>query len=193
MRVWLSTIRQRALTAYARSLGITPGWYANNCHCSDHSKICSTSDLCYRGDVAATLAYGFASLKVDGCGAQKNFSEYAPLFNASGTRVLLENCHEGRPKRESDGTLNCPMHLFRTSADIRPTYGCAAWLRICLRRGQQLVACMDSWHVVCLWRGVSAHHKQAFSHHIVHGSHRVRRTSILNLHNLHDLHDDAGL
>jgi hypothetical protein len=111
------------LTAYAHSLGIVPGWYANNCHCADHSEICEGLGLCYHGDVAATVAYGFLGLKVDGCGAQKNFSEYAPLFNATGVKVLLENCHEGQPVREADGTVHCPMHLFRTSADIRPTYG----------------------------------------------------------------------
>jgi hypothetical protein len=113
----------QALTRYADSLGISPGWYANNCHCSDHSALCEGGDVCYRGDVAATVGYGFRGLKVDGCGAQKNFSEYAPLFNETGARVLLENCHEGRPERSADGTVYCPMHLFRTSADIRPTWG----------------------------------------------------------------------
>ena len=117
----------RAMTASARTLGVVPGWYANNCHCADHSKTCGASGTaplgCYGGDVAATIDYGFASLKVDSCGAQKNVSEYAALFNASGVQVLLENCHEGVPVRTPGGTVHCPMNLFRTSSDIRPTYG----------------------------------------------------------------------
>ena len=147
----------KAFTAFARSHGVTPGWYANNCHCADHSSVCTRSaneinhlsvkasrrrflqpqytasafafaaasspPTCYVGDVSATVDFGFASLKVDGCGAQHNVSEYAALFNQTGTKVLIENCHEGTPKREASGHVECPMHLFRTSADIRPTYG----------------------------------------------------------------------
>ena len=92
-----------AMTAAARSFGVIPGWYANNCHCADHNSVCkgktvleldanfgSTAEnllgsssvasedqdqdqgLCYAGDAAATHDYGFASLKVDSCGVQKN-------------------------------------------------------------------------------------------------------------------------
>lgn len=71
-----------------------------NLAASDHSAICSKSDKCYHGDVAATVDYNFAGLKIDSCGAQKNMSEYAPLFNKTGKRVLLENCHEGHPERQ---------------------------------------------------------------------------------------------
>ena len=61
---------------------------------------------------------------IDFPGAQKNFSQYAALFNATGVRVLLENCHEGAPARHAGSDqVHCPMHLFRTSGDIRPTYG----------------------------------------------------------------------
>ena len=66
---------------------------------------------------------GFSSLKVDGCGTEKNVSLFAEIFNKSGTPVLLENCHEGAPRRRSDGSVQCEMNVFRTSADIRPTYG----------------------------------------------------------------------
>lgn len=142
----------RALTAFARSHGVTPGWYANNCHCADHSPVCTTKDgdyhpektptdnliatqlrfnnmstfdtpaTCYVGDVSATLDFGFASIKVDGCGAQHSVKEYSDLFNKTETKVLIENCHEGTPSRSASG-VECPMHLFRTSDDIRPTYG----------------------------------------------------------------------
>jgi len=47
----------KAMTDYAHSLGLTAGWYGNNCICSDHC----TTDECYSADVAATVAYGFDS------------------------------------------------------------------------------------------------------------------------------------
>ena len=49
----------RAMTAQARKMGITPGFYANNCHCADHSKTCTGSDACYEGDVASTIDWDF--------------------------------------------------------------------------------------------------------------------------------------
>lgn len=52
----------KAMTDYAHSLGLTAGWYGNNCICSDH---CDTPE-CYAADVAATVAYGFDSTKLDG-------------------------------------------------------------------------------------------------------------------------------
>jgi len=113
----------RQMTAFARSLGVIPGWYANNCHCADHSATCSGHEACYTGDVAATVTYGFASLKVDACGVQKNVSDYAERLNRTGVAVLLENCHEGTPHVDGSGNVVCPMNLFRTSADIRPTFG----------------------------------------------------------------------
>ena len=69
------------------------------------------------------MEWGLVSIKVDGCGAEKNVSKYAELLNATGTPVLLENWHNGSPKRDASGKGDCPMHLFRTSKDIRPTFG----------------------------------------------------------------------
>ena len=48
-----------AMTTYAHSLGLTSGWYGNNCICSDH---CS-DETCYQGDVDAVMDYGFDSIK----------------------------------------------------------------------------------------------------------------------------------
>lgn len=47
------------MTAYARSLGLKAGWYANNCICKETK--CS-DEKCYAGDVNALLAYGFEGL-----------------------------------------------------------------------------------------------------------------------------------
>ena len=103
------------MTNYAHSLNLTAGWYGNNCICSDH---CST-DECYQGDVDATLDYGFDSIKLDGCGAQRDLDKYAALFNATGKAILIENCHWG-------GTVPnatwCPWNYFRSSGDVRASY-----------------------------------------------------------------------
>ena len=115
----------RSMTQLATSLGISAGWYANNCHCADHSSTCKAERgaACTRGDVEAVVELGFRSLKVDGCGTEGNVSLFAELLNQSGVPVLLENCHQGQPTREADGSVRCDMNLFRTSKDIRPTYG----------------------------------------------------------------------
>ena len=85
----------KAMTTYAHSLGLTAGWYGNNCSESarqpvglslitayhHHARVdrrpipplprsvcsdkCST-DACYEGDVNVTIAYGFDSTKLDG-------------------------------------------------------------------------------------------------------------------------------
>lgn len=118
----------KAMTAKARSLGIVPGWYGNNCDCKETRPACAynDSDLCFEGDVRATLEYGFGSVKLDSCGIQRNMTHYAELFNRSGKVVMLENCHNGNPIvpiREGGDRIDCPMNFFRTSGDIRPQWG----------------------------------------------------------------------
>jgi alpha-galactosidase len=119
----------KAMTAKARSLGLTAGWYVNNCECKEARPSCAFtngSDTCFAGDVAATLAFGFSALKIDSCGIQRNMSHYAHLFNLSGTAVVLEDCHNGNPyhpTRSVGDRVDCPMNLFRTSGDIRPQWG----------------------------------------------------------------------
>ena len=52
------------------NIGLTSGWYGNNCDCSDH---CRTKDECnlqIQGDVNAHHSYGFDSWKLDGCGGE---------------------------------------------------------------------------------------------------------------------------
>lgn len=105
----------------------------NNCICHDRQPACQykpgpDGDLCFKGDVQATLDFGFRSVKFDGCGIQRNISHYAELFNASGVPVLLESCGNGmspsdpfdpsRAFRDSSGTVHCPMNSFRLSDDL---------------------------------------------------------------------------
>lgn len=103
------------MTTFAHSLGLTAGWYLNNCICRDH---CS-DDKCYVGDAAALFEFGFDSVKLDGCGKQRDLDLWATLFNQSGRAILTENCHWG-------GTVPnatwCPWNLYRTSGDVRASY-----------------------------------------------------------------------
>lgn len=116
----------KAMTDRAKELGLVPGWYGNNCHCAD--KVCS-EEKCFSGDVQATLEYGFGSIKLDGCGVEKDVELFAKLFNATAIPILIENCHNGNstvhfPHRDpTTGELQCPMNFFRSSTDIRPTFG----------------------------------------------------------------------
>jgi hypothetical protein len=77
--------------------------------------------------VLAALAYGFDSVKIDGCGDQHNTTLYAALFNDSGIPVLIENCHDEQAPAAPIDQGGCPdYHTFRSSTDIRNTYG--SWL-----------------------------------------------------------------
>lgn len=82
-----------AMTTKAKSLGIQPGWYGNNCYCRD--MYCNGSERCFEGDVRATLEWGFVSVKYDSCGSLRNMTKWAALYNASGQQILLEDCGNG--------------------------------------------------------------------------------------------------
>lgn len=88
----------------------------NNCHCKDP---CS-EEKCFKGDVAAITAAGFDGVKLDGCGGERNVALWAQLLNATNREVQIENCHNG-PNTPRSGW--CPFNFFRSSDDIRPTYG----------------------------------------------------------------------
>jgi len=106
----------KKMTAHAHNNGLLPEWYMNNCHCADS---CSNQS-CFIGDANAVISLGFDGVKLDGCGGEKNVSYWAQLFNQSGKPILIENCHNG--PNEPNATW-CPFNYFRTSDDIRPTYG----------------------------------------------------------------------
>jgi hypothetical protein len=77
--------------------------------------------------VLAALSYGFDSVKIDGCGDQHNTSLFAALFNDSGIPMLIENCHDEQAPLKPIAEGGCPdYHTYRTSTDIRNTYG--SWL-----------------------------------------------------------------
>eukprot|EP00696_Hemimastix_kukwesjijk_P011490 gnl/Hemi2/24422_TR8211_c0_g1_i1.p1 gnl/Hemi2/24422_TR8211_c0_g1~~gnl/Hemi2/24422_TR8211_c0_g1_i1.p1 ORF type:complete len:435 (-),score=140.77 gnl/Hemi2/24422_TR8211_c0_g1_i1:163-1467(-) len=107
------------MVAAAHALGLRAGFYGNNCDCRDH---CS-DESCFQGDVAAMVAWGFDSVKLDGCGKQKNTTLWRALFNATSPKpVMIENCHNGIiPTDNTPAT--CPYHMYRSSTDIAPCYG----------------------------------------------------------------------
>ena len=124
-----------SLPATAHALGLTAGFYGNNCACADHC----TDLKCFLGDVNAVVSWGFDSLKLDGCGKQENIQLWYDLFNwtlsniPGGKPILLENCHNG-PRTGTPAAQSpfgpfvptqdwCPFHMYRSSSDIRPQWG----------------------------------------------------------------------
>ena len=122
------------MTAKAHALGLTAGWYGNNCLCADgHSDV----PALYEGDVLALLDYGFDSWKLDGCGKQRNLSRYDELIrkHSPDKAILVENCHWGvvPPFAPDPGEDFCPWNFYRTSQDVfamaRPEVAAAAEYR----------------------------------------------------------------
>jgi hypothetical protein len=110
----------RAMTDRAHALGLTAGIYGNNCFCRDHYPA-------QEGDAAFLLENGFDTVKYDGCSIENNMTRWAELFAASpkGEKMVMENCHNDQalvPKKGAN-LSNVPFHFYRSSTDIRPTYG----------------------------------------------------------------------
>lgn len=95
----------KGMVQQARALGVEMGWYGNNCGCSEadvfscghvyhcDAPTCSASDCGHVvQDAQATAALGFTATKIDGCGPSANISAWAAALNATGTRILLEDC-----------------------------------------------------------------------------------------------------
>ena len=45
----------------------------------------------YKGDVAATIDFGWDGIKLDSCGAEKDLDLFEKLFNVTGKPVMIEN------------------------------------------------------------------------------------------------------
>ena len=80
------------LVAYGRSKKVRMGGYLNGCGCNERREL----RINYEGDARAIVDWGFEAVKIDSCGAQKNMTLYYSLFNASGTAIEIENCHQGQ-------------------------------------------------------------------------------------------------
>lgn len=126
--------------------GVKLGWYHNVCECPEMKLDEGKEEAAYSGDIADLLAYGFDSVKYDGCGQMNNMTKIAAKLNMSARPIVIENCHWGYctgmdfkqprrfdgddsscPERRSDGSTWCPFHFFRTSMDINS--GTETWIR----------------------------------------------------------------
>ena len=137
-----------AMVAKARGLGIAAGWYMNNCIGSEGAKLTDPTflDKALRGNVDAIVAFGFAGVKLDGCGALRNLTRWSELLNATGKHVLIEACHWGQtvpvgreegprvgqgplgPSEENNcsglgGAVGgCPYNLYRATGDTTNSF-----------------------------------------------------------------------
>jgi len=109
----------KAMTDHAHSLGLTAGWYGNNCICSDSK---SGDRKFYEGDMKAFRKFGFDGFKLDGCGAQTDMQLWDDVVKASGGPVMVENCHWGSKVPYEPNATWCPWNFYRTSGDVRAKY-----------------------------------------------------------------------
>lgn len=112
------------MTGKAHSLGLTSGFYGNNCICNDQK---TSNKKFYVGDVKALREFGFDSWKLDGCGAQTDMQLWNDLIKASEPttgrkEIMVENCHWGSKVPFKPNATWCPWNFYRTSGDVRANY-----------------------------------------------------------------------
>jgi len=113
-----------AMTEHAHNIGLTSGWYGNNCICGD-KKI--GDKKFYEGDVKALRDFGFDSYKLDGCGAQTDMQLWDDVIKATPAKagreaIMVENCHWGSKVPFKPNATWCPWNFYRTSGDVRAVY-----------------------------------------------------------------------
>lgn len=132
-----------AMNRLAHSLNLTSGWYGNNCNCGPTPRNgCSEGDHngctgleCYAGDVNATIALGFDSMKLDGCGGQRDIALWSMMFNHSirtwnaqhpdepqKLPMMLENCHDGMDTKPPPGATPPKNNPDWGAVGITPYY-----------------------------------------------------------------------
>jgi hypothetical protein len=84
-----------AMVAKAHALGLSPGWYLNNCGCAENHFEGEMIDRVMRGSVRMLAEQGWDGVKFDSCSQFHNLSRWAELINETGRPVLIENCHQG--------------------------------------------------------------------------------------------------
>ena len=117
--------------------GLRAGWYLNDClsYCAVQGDACPAKQ-CIPGDVKAFAEYGFDSLKLDGCSAQKDIDLWSQLVNKTGIRARIENCHnagKGPPAGSTPLTERCPSyHQYRVGRDIKNSCEYRTYLLLCV-------------------------------------------------------------
>ena len=115
------------MTSHAHKLGLTSGWYGNNCICSDH---CNSTEQCeaqIEKDVAALMKYDFDAWKLDGCGGEIDLVTFNKYIEKYDKPIMIENCHWGvvppfKPNRTIPAEEGCPWNFYRSSGDVRASY-----------------------------------------------------------------------
>ena len=111
----------KALVDYGHSLGLKVGTYLNNCICMEAGR----SATHYQQDVQWMMDTGFDEVKIDNCGSSHNVTLYSELFNKTGKPIRIEDCHTSpaHPDIKSDGSIVCPMNMYRAGGDIKASFG----------------------------------------------------------------------
>jgi alpha-galactosidase len=120
------------MAAKAKTLGLSPGFYGNNCRC--HQGEIKEGVTHYVQDVALTLKEGFTGTKIDSCGNQRDMAEYATQFAAGNATMLVESCGNGpkgsdpkfdlppQPAYLEQLRTTCPYSFYRVSMDLGPQF-----------------------------------------------------------------------
>ena len=113
----------QGMVAKGHAMGLKVGIYLNTCICMEAGNALTH----YEEDAAWLVAMGFDEVKVDNCGNSKNVSRFAELFNATGRRVRIENCHnqfgpDPPPSPTDPRGSSCPMNMYRTGGDISASF-----------------------------------------------------------------------
>jgi hypothetical protein len=102
----------------AHRLGLLPGWYLNNCGCAEnHISDPKLVETIMAGSVKALAAFGFDGVKFDSCSQFHNLTHWAELLNATGRKVLIENCARD-PLRACVATALLARHCSHRGARI---------------------------------------------------------------------------
>jgi len=126
----INTVRfpdMKQMNQYAHNKGVKPGWYMNNCICSESGKLQPDWPPQMHGDVDAIFALGYDGVKIDGCGPSHHLLEWSMLLNQTGRPIMIENCgnndtfpYWNDPKKFD--FLVCPMNFWRISNDIQANW-----------------------------------------------------------------------
>ncbi len=112
----------KGMVDYIHGLGLKAGWYLNNCICREKKVPQNgwTEEDHYKGDVDATIEFGFDSVKLDGCGLFLDLNKWRNMYDKTGKSIMIENCHWGKEVPTLD---SCPYEMYRTSGDIGAFWG----------------------------------------------------------------------
>ena len=116
----------------AKTLGLSPGWYMNNCGCNEHQFEGEMVATIMKGSVRALTDMGWEGLKLDSCSQFNNLSWWSRLVNESSkVPVLMENCHQGGfdpgmvqwqgyIRNATTGNYSHQLGYFSAGHDMRP-------------------------------------------------------------------------